>query len=101
MIHLHIWGSQDIKPELMSLPTLHRKKQKMVIQLSVDERSKENLFIIKTDCRSRIERCQEFTLSPLHLLLQRIMKGWLEAITGPKCFSKTENTLDAAIFILL
>lgn len=100
MIHLHIWGSQDIKPESMSLPSLHRKK-KMVIQLSVDERSKENLLIIKTDRRSRIERCQEFTLSPLHLLSQSITKGWLEAITGPKCVSKTENTLNAAIFILL
>ncbi|CAI9157596.1 unnamed protein product [Rangifer tarandus platyrhynchus] len=99
MLHLHIWGSQDIKPELMPLSSLNREK--MVIQLSVGKRSKENILIIKTDLRSRIERYQEYTFSPLHLLLQRITKGWLEAITGPTCFSKTENKLNTAIFILL
>ena len=44
------------------------QKKEMVIQLSVDKRSKENLFIIKTDLRSRIESCQDllFLLSTIY-----------------------------------
>ena len=44
------------------------QKKEMVIQLSVDKRSKENLFIIKTDLRSRIESCQDllFLLSTFY-----------------------------------
>ena len=55
MVYLYIWGNQDVKSELMCLPSLHRKK--MAGKEVGNVRSRESLLTIKIDLKSRVEMC--------------------------------------------
>lgn len=96
MVYLYIWGNQgQIRDAMLSFPV---QRKKGVHKEVGDKRSRVNILTIKTDLKSRVERCHNVYSSPLYLLLQRIT--WPEAIMEPKHSSKTGKTLSTAIIIL-
>lgn len=66
-----------------------------------DKRSRVNILTIKIDVNLRVERNCRIYYFPVCQLLQRTTERRPEAVTGPKRFSKTENTLSRAIIVLV